>query len=131
MSWFTERELLFCDSLGLRRCGQPEPESGDSALRLRTDLPAYGLDQLFHDGKADARPTARGVAGFLDSVEAFENVAEVAGWDSRTGVGNRDQDGVPLLLGAHPHRAGGRGVARRVMQQVRYELGQRIRVGAR
>src|SRR6266851_4201261 len=122
MSWFTERELLLCDSLGLRRCGQPEPESRDSALRLRAVLPAYGLDQLFHDGKADARPTARGVAGLLDSVEALENVAEVAGRDSRTGVGHRNQDGVPLLLGSHPHCAGGRGVARRVLQQVRYDL---------
>src|SRR6266851_9951850 len=120
----------FVTAPGLSARRQPEPEPRDSAVRLCAHLPADGLDQLLDDGEADAGTTARRVARFLDAVEALENMAEVARGNSRTGVGHRNQDGVALLLRANPHGARGRRVAGRVLQEVRDDLRQRVRICA-
>src|SRR5438552_10497375 len=96
-----------------------EPEARPPVRRLDTDASAAELDELFHDRETDARAATRSVARLLDTVEALEHVGQVGRRDALTGVAHPDDDIAAFARRCEGYEAAVRGVADRVLQQVR------------
>src|SRR5919201_2220829 len=108
-----------------------EPEAREAALRIDPDRAAAELDELLHDCETDAGATARAITRLLDAVEALEDMRQISGWDLLAGVGDADEGAVARGLSGDRHPTAFRRVADRVLQQVREDLREVIRVRAR
>src|SRR3954468_1901974 len=113
-----------------RSARQAEPETCPTRHGLRTDATAGRFDELLDDREPDPGAASASVARFLHPVEALEDVWQVVGGNGLAGVRHRHDDVVATTLGRDGDRASGLRVADGVLEQVRQDLGETVRVGA-
>jgi hypothetical protein len=102
----------------------PPPPPPPPPTAAGGDVPVVRVDESFRNCQADAGTTVFAVACRVGPIEAFEYVGEVLGGYSVAVVGHRDDDFIAFGGCGDIHPAATRGVAQRVVEQVRQDLSE-------